>query len=42
LVFDSIFIALVPTTSPPLASTTEKEDIKTCRKQIRLALKKDL
>ena len=28
LVFDNIFIALVPTTSPPLASTTEKEDIK--------------
>jgi hypothetical protein len=28
LVFDIIFIALVPTTSPPLASTTEKEDIK--------------
>jgi hypothetical protein len=33
---------LVPTTSPPLASTTEKEDIKTYRKKIRIALIKDL
>ena len=33
---------MVPTTSPPLASTTEKKDIKACRKQIRLALIKDL
>jgi hypothetical protein len=41
-VFDTVFIALVPTTSPPLASTTEKEYIKTCRKQIRLALIKEL
>jgi hypothetical protein len=42
LVFDIFFIALGPSNFSPLASTTEKKDIKACRKQIRLALIKDL
>jgi hypothetical protein len=42
-VFDNIFIALVPTTSPPLASTPPKrKTLKANRKQIRLALSKEL
>jgi hypothetical protein len=38
----SVFIALVHKTSPPLASTIKKKTLKACRKQIRLALLKDL
>jgi hypothetical protein len=41
-VFDTIFIALVPKTSPLWHYPPKRKTLKACRKQIRLALIKDL
>jgi hypothetical protein len=38
-VFDILLVALVPKTSPPLESNTEKEEIKAYRKQKDLTSK---
>jgi hypothetical protein len=42
LVFDTIFIAWVPKTSPLWHQPPKRKTLKACRKQIRLALLKEL
>jgi hypothetical protein len=41
-VFDTIFIALVPNTSPLWHQPLKRKTLKACRKKIILALLKDL